>query len=184
MSNTPRYRRFPRLTAGLLAAALTVNMPLGARAASSFEDVPSDHNFAAEISWLADRGITRGCNPPANTRFCPEDTVTRGQMAAFLVRALGLKPGKAQFSDTRGHVFQADVAALADAGITKGCNPPRNDRFCPDDYVTRGQMAAFLVRALSLGAGCGEDAGTGWYVYQVDVAVLAEAGDTRGCDPR
>src|SRR5690606_1831895 len=32
--------------------------------------------------------------------------------------------------------------------ISRGCNPPRNDRFCPDDYVTRRQMAAFLHRAL------------------------------------
>jgi hypothetical protein len=37
---------------------------------------------------------------------------------------------------------------LAEAGITKGCNPPGNDRLCPDDPVTRGQMAAVLTRAL------------------------------------
>ena len=36
---------------------------------------------------------------------------------------------------------------LAQAGITRGCNPPTNDRFCPTDFVTRGQMAAFLRRA-------------------------------------
>jgi len=35
------------------------------------------------------------------------------------------------------------------AGITAGCDPPVNDRFCPDDVVTRGQMAAFLHRALT-----------------------------------
>jgi hypothetical protein len=46
-------------------------------------------------------------------------------------------------------VFAADIAALAQAGITRGCNPPTNDRYCPDDNVTRGQMAAFLTRALS-----------------------------------
>src|SRR5690606_26867799 len=53
-------------------------------------DVPEDHVFGYEIGWLAANGITRGCNPPDNTRFCPEDPVGRGQMAAFLVRALGL----------------------------------------------------------------------------------------------
>ncbi len=40
--------------------------------------------------------------------------------------------------DTDGSVFQSDINALAAAGITKGCNPPANDRFCPDESVTRG----------------------------------------------
>ena len=70
-------------------------------------------------------------------------------MAAFLNRALGLPAGTKVFSDTKAHIFEADVAALAAAGITRGCNPPTNDRFCPDDPVTRGQMAAFLYRALA-----------------------------------
>src|SRR5690606_41394018 len=94
--------------------------------------------------------ITRGCNPPTNTLFCPDDFVTRGQMAAFLVRALGLTvddPGD-QFVDDDGHVFESDIERLASAGVTRGCNPPANDRFCPDDFVTRGQMAAFLHRAI------------------------------------
>lgn len=103
--------------------------------------------FADDIAWLAATGITKGCNPPANTRFCPEDPVTRGQMAAFLVRALDLPPASGGFTDTRNSVFAADIAALANAGVTRGCNPPRNDRFCPENFVTRGQMAAFLVRA-------------------------------------
>ncbi|MDH4307732.1 MAG: S-layer homology domain-containing protein [Acidimicrobiia bacterium] len=41
------------------------------------------------------------------------------------------------------------MAALAAAGVTRGCNPPVNDRFCPAEPVTRGQMAAFLHRALT-----------------------------------
>jgi hypothetical protein len=42
--------------------------------------------FEADIEWLAESGVTRGCNPPDNTLFCPEDEVTRGQMAAFMHR--------------------------------------------------------------------------------------------------
>lgn len=45
-------------------------------------------------------------------------------------------------------VFEADIDKLGTAGVTRGCNPPTNDRFCPNDSVTRGQMAAFLHRAL------------------------------------
>lgn len=61
---------------------------------------------------------------------------------------MNLTPGTKEFTDTRGHTFQADIAALERAGITKGCNPPANTRFCPDQAVTREQMAAFLYRAL------------------------------------
>jgi hypothetical protein len=42
--------------------------------------------FHDDISWLAAHDVTKGCNPPANDRFCPNDPVTRGQMAAFLHR--------------------------------------------------------------------------------------------------
>ena len=48
--------------------------------------------FEPDIDKLATAGITRGCNPPENTMFCPGDPVTRGQMAAFLHRAEGLIP--------------------------------------------------------------------------------------------
>ena len=62
-----------------------------------------------------------------------------------------LGPG-GSFGDDDGSVHEADIEAIAAEGITRGCNPPQNDRFCPDDPVTRGQMAAFLVRALDLPA--------------------------------
>ncbi len=70
-------------------------------------------------------------------------------MATFLSRALGLAapPSHIEFDDTQGHVFEFAIAKLAHAGITVGCNPPDNDRFCPDSDVTRAQMAAFMVRA-------------------------------------
>ncbi|RLE26461.1 MAG: hypothetical protein DRJ50_00860 [Actinobacteria bacterium] len=51
------------------------------------------------------------------------------------------------FTDDDTSIFEADIEWLASEGITRGCNPPTNDRFCPDNNVTRGQMAAFLVRA-------------------------------------
>ena len=57
----------------------------------AFTDVPTDHTFHADISRLAAAGITRGCNPPDNTRFCPDRPVTRAEMASFLQRALGLE---------------------------------------------------------------------------------------------
>ncbi len=53
------------------------------------------------------------------------------------------------FVDDDGSIFESDIEWMATAGITKGCNPPTNTKFCPDDKVTRGQMAAFMRRALS-----------------------------------
>jgi hypothetical protein len=66
--------------------AVLFAIPAISIAADRFNDVPSTHSFHEDISWLADRGVTRGCNPPANDEFCPDDSVTRGQMAAFLRR--------------------------------------------------------------------------------------------------
>ncbi len=76
--------------------------------------------------------------------------MTRGQMSAFPVRALGLPSGIGSdvFVDDISSIFEADIERLAAAAITRGCNPPENDRFCPDQPVTRSQMAAFLQRAL------------------------------------
>ncbi len=139
------------------------------------------------IEGIAYVGVTKGCNPPANNHFCPSSPVTRGQMAAFLTRALGLTDdgGGNSFVDDDGSVFEGDIAKLAAAGITKGCNPPVNDHFCPSSSVTRGQMAAFLVRALGLADDGGgnsfvDDDGS---VFEGDIAKLAAAGITKGCNP-
>jgi hypothetical protein len=117
-----------------------------------FADVGWEHLFAVEIDWLGDSGVTRGCDPPDNDSYCPHDPITRGQMAAMLHRALGdaLPAGQpVDYTDTAGTVFGDDIEWLSATGITRGCNPPDNDRFCPDDPVSRGQMAAMLNRALA-----------------------------------
>jgi hypothetical protein len=105
--------------------------------------------FEVDIERLAEAGITRGCNPPLNDKFCPDSRVTRATMAAFLVRALGLtERGSVDFRDDNGSMFEVDIEKLATAGITKGCGSPTNNEFCPNDYVTRETMAAFIVRAI------------------------------------
>ncbi|MEA2002694.1 MAG: FG-GAP-like repeat-containing protein, partial [Actinomycetota bacterium] len=159
-------------------------VPNGAPPSGTFVDDDSSI-FEADIEWLAAEGITSGCNPPGNDRFCPDDNVTRGQMAAFLVRALDLTDGgTVDFVDDDSSIFESDIEKLAAAGITHGCNPPGNDRFCPEDNVTRGQMAAFLVRALDL-----TDRGTVDFIdddnsiFESQIEKLAAAGITQGCNP-
>src|SRR5690606_8632237 len=64
----------------------------------TFLDVADDAPFAGEIRSMVAAGVTRGCDE-IGSHFCPDGYVTRGQMAAFLVRVLGLEPGEARFSD-------------------------------------------------------------------------------------
>ncbi|MEA2023397.1 MAG: SpoIID/LytB domain-containing protein [Actinomycetota bacterium] len=106
--------------------------------------------FEDDINRIAALGITKGCNPPTNDQFCPDNTVTRGQIAAFLVRAWHLSdPGHGDwFIDDDRSVFEGDIDRLATVGMTKGCNPPANDRYCPERKVTRAETASFLARAL------------------------------------
>lgn len=60
----------------------------GAPAVATFpNDVPTTHPFFRFVEALARAGITSGCGPDS---FCPDDPVTRGQMAVFLSTALGL----------------------------------------------------------------------------------------------
>jgi len=75
-----------KLTMLLALAVLVGLIPTAVLASHSFTDVPDSNIFHDDIAWLADSGVTKGCNPPANTEFCPGDNVTREQMAAFLHR--------------------------------------------------------------------------------------------------
>ncbi|MGH8910954.1 MAG: S-layer homology domain-containing protein, partial [Acidimicrobiia bacterium] len=145
-------RRFTTLLAVAVAATSLTLGALPGAASDRFTDVPDSNIFHADIGWLADTDITKGCNPPDNTEFCPADNVTRGQMAAFFVRGLDLtdSTGGTDFTDTDGNVFENDILLLSASGITKGCNPPDNTEYCPEREVTRGEMAAFFVRALGL----------------------------------
>lgn len=148
----------------------------------AFLDVAEDSLFADEIRSLAASGVTRGCDS-GGTRYCAQDPVTRGQMAAFLVRAFQLEPGSTGFSDTVDSVFAADIAALAASGITVGCDPPANTKFCPEQPITRGQMAAFLTRALDLAPSENSFVDAADHLFASEIGALAAEGITRGCEP-
>lgn len=140
--------------------------------------------FEADIERLADSGLTRGCNPPLSSRFCPGSTVTRGEMAAFLTRAFGWDGViRDRFTDDDGSVFEQDIEVLFSHGVTEGCNPPDGDRFCPGRPVTRGEMATFLGRALGLDMVSGElFSDISGSVHRGYINAVAEAGITAGCD--
>ena len=84
--------------AAFLGAMLAV--PVTVYASHRFKDVPESHTFHDDIDWIADNGITFGCNPPNNDEYCPDDLVTRGQMAAFMKRlATGMGPRAASATE-------------------------------------------------------------------------------------
>lgn len=169
----------PLFVAVALVFALAALPPGG-----SFSD--DDGNVhEGSIEAIAAAGITLGCNPPENDRYCPSDTVDRGQMAAFLSRALVLPAtDRDYFDDDDGTVFEGPINRLAAAGITTGCNPPTSDQFCPYRPMTRGQMAAMLARAFDYPASdidsFADDDG---HLFEGAIEKIAAAGVTRGCNP-
>lgn len=70
----------------LALVVVSMVLPLSIYAAHQFEDVPASSTFHNAIDWMAETGITVGCNPPDNDRYCPSEPVTRGQMSAFMKR--------------------------------------------------------------------------------------------------
>ena len=119
----------------------------------SFADVPTDHIFYGFIETLFHNGITGGCAGG----YCPGNPVTRAQMAVFLLKA---KFGQshtppdctgAVFDDVpcTGGVFDPWIEELASLEITGGCG---GGNYCPNNTVTRGQMAVFLLKTLETSA--------------------------------
>ncbi len=78
----------PRMLGMWVAVALVVAVlaPVAVSAAGGTFTDDDTSIFEADIEWLANAGVTLGCNPPTNDNFCPDSPVTRGQMAAFMHR--------------------------------------------------------------------------------------------------
>jgi len=220
-SSSQVFNKAIKLSNGNIVLQFTLSKICPATCTPPFTDVPCDHWAINYIKAVKDAGITKGCNPPQNDRFCPEDVVTRAQMAAFIIRAIEGEPTNYNtnpyFSDvpsshwafkyiqrvkerniaqgypgtnlygpednvTReqmakmlimGLVSQGKISEppsdycstgapfddvspsswscryikkLKELGITQGCNPPDNNRYCPQNLVTRAQMATFIYR--------------------------------------
>ncbi|MPZ51539.1 MAG: hypothetical protein GEU79_02195 [Acidimicrobiia bacterium] len=159
-------------------------VPRSAPEGIPFIDVGQSDWFYDPVRWAYEGQVVYGTSP---ITFSPFDGATRGQVAAVLNRFLDLPPGDPEtgFTDIEDSVFVDDIAALVDAGITWGCNPPENDHYCPHRVLERGEVAAMLVRALGL-----SDRGEGNpfiddddSVFERDIEILAEAGLLQGCNP-
>jgi len=118
-----------------------------------FVDVPFTYWAAGWVERLYDSGITNGCalNPP---RYCPDQSVTRAQMAVLLGRALhgaSYVPPPASgslFADVPASYWASGwIEQLYSDGLTAGCSTTPL-LYCPEGTLTRAEMAVFLVRAV------------------------------------
>jgi hypothetical protein len=136
------------ITRGQMAVFLVASLGQSpvAPCTGRFFDVPVDHPFCGFVERMFGEGITGGC-ASGGLSFCPDEPVTRGQMAVFIETALGNPPDtcSGQFADVASdNPFCGFIERLAADGITGGCG---GGNFCPNDPVTRAQMAVFLVAA-------------------------------------
>ena len=124
-----------------MAAFLDRALDLPDATADYFTDDESSP-FEDSINRVREAGIASGCTA---TTFCPNVGVPRGQMAAFLDRALDLPDATADyFTDDESSPFEDSINRVREAEIAFGCT---FDAFCPTLPLNRGQMAAFLDRA-------------------------------------
>jgi hypothetical protein len=115
-----------------------------------FTDVPASSPFCRFIEELSRRGVTGGCG---GGNYCPGASVTREQLAVFLLRTLdpSLSPPACAtpvFNDVpASSPFCRWIEELVRRGITAGCG---GGNFCPAQPVTREQMAVFLTVTFGL----------------------------------
>jgi len=121
-----------------------------------FDDVICHHKQRLHIEALAQRGVVSGCSvgPPL---FCPDNQVTRAEMAKALCLAAGKGPLGSTvptFCDVpKTHPYYGWIERLADPASwdgtppTIGCSLSPCRDYCPASAVLRGQAAAFIVRA-------------------------------------
>jgi peptide/nickel transport system substrate-binding protein len=156
---------------------------------TSFSDLNNSYWAWQYVERLYNAGITGGCST-SPLIYCPEDQVTRAQMAVFLEKGMAFPasfnpPNAAPtFTDTVGHWAEDWIEALKNDGVTSGC---ATGLYCPEDPVTRAQMAVFLLKAKH-GTSYTPPAATGVFTdvpvgYWADkwIEQLATEGITGGC---
>jgi len=171
--------------------------------ASAFTGKNTTPYYQPSIERLVNANITGGCSSTTVDftgvtdftfrYYCPEDNVTRAQMAIFLERGIhgsSFNPPVVPitFSDIYGHWAQYWIEALKLDGVTGGCGP---GIYCPDTSTTRAQMAIFLLRGKygpnytppPVGAGTGFTDVPADYWAAAWIKQLALEGITSGCGP-
>ncbi len=168
--------------------ALTINIT---DQPNIFGDVPDSYWAVSWIERLYNAGITGGCST-SPLLYCPDDTVTRAEMAVFLLKGIhgnSYSPPAATgtiFTDVPIDYWAAKwIEELSKEGITGGCAA---GLYCPDAVITRAQMAVFLLKS-EHGSSYSPPAATGTVFTDVPadywaakwIEQLATEGITGGC---
>jgi hypothetical protein len=142
------------ISAALSGVTKSATISLVSSMGSEFNDVPPTASYFDAANLMFEGGVTTGCIPgttPQTRSFCPNDNVTREEMAAFIVRSVTgttippMYNSTPYFTDVpTTNPFFPHIQKLMDLGITNGC---ATGLFCPTDTVSRWQMAIFMVRA-------------------------------------
>ena len=101
--------------AGMVGALVAT--PIAVYATHVFTDVSDSAFYSNSVTWMKDNGITVGCNPPANTKYCPNDNLTRGEMAGLMKR---LSENKIVDTATAVNATNATNATNADNATNAG----------------------------------------------------------------
>ena len=150
-ANPPQYCENQNITEGQMAVFVVRSVMGGDNFSYTqtpyFSDVPASYEFFPWIQKMQDLGIALPCAP---NQFCPDTAVTREIMAALIVRSrYGVDtpsnyPPTPYFTDVPAtHPYFPWIQKMEQLGITSGCAP---GSYCPNDPVTRGQMAVFIMR--------------------------------------
>jgi hypothetical protein len=146
--NNPTMSAFLKAD-GRGAALVGLDRTCASYAYHTFLDVPTSDGAWRFVEAVENAGITGGC---ASGLYCPNASVNREQMAAFLLLAregASYNPpacATAPFSDVPvSHPFCKWIRELAARNVTGGCG---GGNYCPTLPVTRDQMAVFLLRTL------------------------------------
>jgi hypothetical protein len=135
------YRPAEAVTRAQVSTLVARALRLAPVADGPFTDVEGSRH-AGDVNAVAAAGIVSGF--PDGT-FGPDLPVTRGQLATFLARALGLAPVDVDaFADVATSSHRGSINAIAAAGIVQGTPA---GAFRPDAEATRDQTATFLANA-------------------------------------
>jgi hypothetical protein len=107
-------------------------------------------------------------------------------LAVLTTVAIPATPASAEpvnsFIDDDNSRFEPFIETAKESGLVAGCNPPANDRVCPHEPITRGNMAILMARALGMSSQADHFNDDNGHPAEASIAALAEAGVLTGCD--